>query len=62
MENYDSVIIAMCRTRRTFEAVYMVKKMLVKAGLTLRRGTGNTGESGSCFAGSREVWKAVEMI
>lgn len=60
LESYDIVVGAMCRARRTADAVEMLKQMVVKVGLNPRQGT--VVKVASALRANRETWKAVEMI
>lgn len=60
LESYNSVISAMCRVRKTAEAVDMIKQMVVKVGLAPRQGT--LVKVAAALRANREVWRAVEVI
>ncbi|KAF7827918.1 pentatricopeptide repeat-containing protein [Senna tora] len=60
IESHDIVIGAMCRVRRTAEALNLMKKMVVKYGLTPAQGT--LLKLLAALRANREIWKAVEMI
>ncbi|KAL5542153.1 hypothetical protein UlMin_009863 [Ulmus minor] len=56
----DTVIKAMCKLRRTAEAVDMIQRMVEKLGLTPRQGT--LVKVAAALRANREMWRAVEMI
>ncbi|KAL5542151.1 hypothetical protein UlMin_009861 [Ulmus minor] len=60
LESYDTVIKAMCKLRRTAEAVDMIKLMVEKLGLTPRQGT--LVKVAAALRANREIWRAAEMI
>lgn len=60
LESYGPVISAMCRARRTVEAVDMIEQMVLKAGLAPRQGT--LVKVAAALRANREVWRAVEVI
>ena len=60
LESYAGLIAAMCKFRRTVDAVELVKQMVQKVRLTPRQGT--VVKVMATLRANREIWKAVEMI
>ncbi|KAJ7948394.1 Pentatricopeptide repeat-containing protein family [Quillaja saponaria] len=60
VESYGTVIGAMCRVRRTAEALELIKQMVVTVRLT--PGQGTVVKLAAAFRANREIWKAVETI
>nr|KYP51819.1 Pentatricopeptide repeat-containing protein At1g06270 family [Cajanus cajan] len=58
--SYGTVIGAMCRVRKTDEALVLMQQMVVQYGLT--PGQGTLVKLLAALRANREIWKAVEMI